>query len=95
MKKIIKKIMTCFCIVTLLFTSVFKPKEVRADGGVLSGGLMLGALNPAVLPWVVLGIVACVALGYTIDHWDDVMAVGGLVAEELDKMKSDRSHVVL
>ena len=86
--------MTCFCLVTLLFTSAFKPKEVRADAGVLSGGLLLGSLNPAVLPWVVLGIVACLALGYTIEHWDDVMAVGGLVAEELDKMGHSVSDFV-
>ena len=94
MKKFLKKVVTCFCLVTLLFTSAFKPKEVRADAGVLSGGLLLGSLNPAVLPWVVLGIVACLALGYTIEHWDDVMAVGGLVAEELDKMGHSVSDFV-
>ena len=94
MKKFLKKVVTCFCIVMLLFTSAFKPKEVRADAGVLSGGLLLGSLNPAVLPWVVLGIVACLALGYTIEHWDDVMAVGGLVAEELDKMGHSVSDFV-
>ena len=80
MKKIIKKIAVCFCIVTLLFTSAFKPKVVKADAGALSGGLLLGGLNPAVLPWVVLGIVACVVLGYTIEHFDEVKAVGGAVA---------------
>lgn len=86
MKKIIKKIVVCFCIVILLFTSAFKPKEVKADAGALSGGLLLGGLNPAVLPWVVLGIVACVVLGYTIEHFDEVKAVGGAVADELKKM---------
>ena len=57
MKKIIKKITVCFCIVVLLFTSAFKPKQVKADAGALSGGLLLGGLNPAVLPWVILLII--------------------------------------
>lgn len=94
MKKIIKKIAVCFCIVTLLFTSAFKPKVVKADAGALSGGLLLGGLNPAVLPWVVLGIVACVAVGYAIENWDDVTAVGGAVADELKKMGHSVSDFV-
>lgn len=97
MKKIIKKIVVCFCIVILLFTSAFKPKEVKADAsaGLLSGGgMLLGTLNPAVLPWVVLGIVACVAVGYAIENWDDVTAVGGAVADELKKMGHSVSDFV-
>lgn len=95
MKKIFKKIAVCFCIVTLLFTSAFKPREVKADAGALSGGLLLGGLNPAVLPWVILGIVACVAVGYTIENWDDVTAVGGAVADELKKMGHSVSDFVV
>ncbi|KXW40335.1 hypothetical protein NTPn39_08270 [Streptococcus pneumoniae] len=97
MKKIIKKIVVCFCIVILLFTSAFKPKEVKADAGaglLSGGGMLLGTLNPAVLPWVVLGIVACVAVGYAIENWDEVTAVGGAVADELKKMGHSVSDFV-
>lgn len=95
MKKFLKKIMTMLCVCLLLFSSVARPRPVKADAGIISGGgMVLGMLNPAVLPWILLGIVACIALGYTIENWDDVQALGNSVANELKKMGHSISDFV-
>ncbi|HEM3970234.1 TPA: hypothetical protein U1V34_002005 [Streptococcus suis] len=87
MKRILKKCQIWLCIILLIFGAVHKPKTVKADAGVLTGGgMVIGALNPAVLPVVLIGLAACLLLGYTISNWDDIAAFGQAVANELKAM---------
>lgn len=83
MKKFLKKVVTCFCVFSLLFTAVVKPKVVKADGGasVALGGFL--AVNPELWPIAAIGVVALVVVGVTINNWDEITAFGQLVADEL------------
>ena len=75
MKRILKKCQIWLCIILLIFGAVHKPKTVKADAGVLTGGgMMIGALNPAAIPVILIGLAACLLLGYTISNWDDIAA---------------------
>ncbi|QTG33317.1 hypothetical protein GKC13_09870 (plasmid) [Streptococcus thermophilus] len=87
MKRILKKCQIWLCIILLIFGAVHKPKIVKADAGVLTGGgMMIGALNPAAIPVILIGLAACLLLGYTISNWDDIAAFGEAVANELKAM---------
>lgn len=85
MKKIIKKIMTCFCIVILIFTTS-RPRTVKAEALTLGGGLsyLAGAgAGAASLPILVIGLAAVLLLGLVVTNWDDIAAFGNAVADEL------------
>ena len=87
MKRILKKCQIRLCIILLIFGAVHNPKTVKADAGVLTGGgMMIGALNPAAIPVILIGLAACLLLGYTISNWDDIAAFGQAVANELKAM---------
>ncbi|HEM5266176.1 TPA: hypothetical protein U1339_002194 [Streptococcus suis] len=87
MKKILKKCQIWICIFLLIFGAVHRPKTVKADAGVLTGGgMVIATLNPAVIPVVLIGLAACLLLGYTISNWDDIAAFGQAVANELKAM---------
>ena len=83
MVRIAKKIKIWFCIVLLVIGLVVKPKETKADAFAIGGGMTLVSLNPAVLPFAILGIAAFLLLGWTITNWDDIVAFGNQVAIEL------------
>lgn len=83
MASITKKIKIWFCIVLLVLGLVVKPKEAKADAFAIGGGMTLVSLNPAVLPFAILGIAAFLLLGWTISNWDDIVAFGNQVAIEL------------
>ncbi|CYV73981.1 hypothetical protein [Streptococcus suis] len=87
MKKILKKCQIWICIFLLIFGAVHRPKTVKADAGVLTGGgMVIGALNPAVIPVILIGLAAFLLLGYTISNWDEIEAFGQSVANELVAM---------
>lgn len=86
MKKIFVKLKIILMIFLVLFTFFHKPKPAKADALVAGGGMYLVSLNPAILPIAVLGLAACLLVGYTISNWDEVTAFGGQVAKELSKM---------
>lgn len=87
MKRILKKCQLWLCVLLLVFGAVHRPKTVKADVGVLTGsGMILGTLNPAVIPVVLIGLSAFLLLGYTISNWDDIEAFGQAVANELAVM---------
>lgn len=83
MASIAKKIKIWFCIVLLVLGLVVKPKEAKADAFAIGGGMTLVSLNPAVLPFAIIGITAFLLLGWTITNWDDIVAFGNQVAIEL------------
>lgn len=83
MASITKKIKIWFCIVLLVLGLVVKPKEAKADAFAIGGGMTLVSLNPAVLPFAIIGITAFLLLGWTITNWDDIVAFGNQVAIEL------------
>lgn len=83
MASIAKKIKIWFCILLLVIGLVVKPKEAKADAFAIGGGMTLVSLNPAVLPFALLGIAAFLLLGWTITNWDDIVAFGNQVAVEL------------
>lgn len=85
MKKILSKFKIILMIFLVLFTFFHKPKPAKADALVAGGGMYLVSLNPAILPIAVLGLTACLLLGYTISNWDEVTAFGGQVANEIVK----------
>lgn len=83
MASIAKKIKIWFCIILLVLGLVTKPREAKADAFAIGGGMTLVSLNPAVLPFALLGITAFLLLGWTISNWDDIVAFGNQVAVEL------------
>lgn len=83
MASVAKKIKIWFCIVLLVLGLVVKPKEAKADAFAIGGGMTLVSLNPAVLPFAIIGITAFLLLGWTITNWDDIVAFGNQVAVEL------------
>ncbi len=83
MASVAKKIKIWFCIVLLVLGLVTKPREAKADAFAIGGGMTLVSLNPAVLPFAILGIAAFLLLGWTISNWDDIVAFGNQVAIEL------------
>ena len=83
MASILKKFKIWFCIVLLVLGLVVKPKEAKADAVAIGGGMTLISLNPAVLPFAIIGITAFLLLGWTITNWDDIVAFGNQVAIEL------------
>lgn len=83
MASVAKKIKIWFCIVLLVLGLVVKPKEAKADAVAIGGGMTLISLNPAVLPFAIIGITAFLLLGWTITNWDDIVAFGNQVAIEL------------
>lgn len=83
MASLAKKIKIWFCIVLLVLGLVTKPKEAKADAFAIGGGMTLVSLNPAVLPFAIIGITAFLLLGWTISNWDDIVAFGNQVAIEL------------
>lgn len=85
MKKIIKKIMTCFCIVILIFTTS-RSRVVKAEAMTIGGGLtyLAGAgASAASLPILIIGLAAVLLLGFVVTNWDDIAAFGNAVADEL------------
>lgn len=87
MKRRLKKCQICFCILLLVLGFFCRPKPVKADAGVLTGGgLLISTLNPAAIPIILIGLAACLLLGYTITNWDDIAAFGQAVANELRVM---------
>lgn len=85
MKKIIKKIAVCFCIVVLIFTTS-RPRTVKAEALTLGGGLtyLAGAgASAASLPILIIGLAAVLLLGLVVTNWDDIAAFGNAVADEL------------
>ena len=85
MKKIIKKIMTCFCIVILIFTTS-RSRVVKAEVMTIGGGLtyLAGAgASAASLPILIIGLAAVLLLGLVVTNWDDIAAFGNAVADEL------------
>lgn len=85
MKKIFAKLKIILMIFLVLFTFFHKPKPAKADALVAGGGMYLVSLNPAVLPIAVIGLAACLLVGYTVSNWDEVTAFGGQVANEIVK----------
>lgn len=85
MKKIFSKLKIILMIFLVLFTFFHKPKPAKADALVAGGGMYLISLNPAVLPIAVIGLAACLLVGYTVSNWDEVTAFGGQVANEIVK----------
>jgi hypothetical protein len=85
MKKIFSKLKIILMIFLVLFTFFHKPKQTQADALVAGGGMYLVSLNPAVLPIAVIGLAACLLVGYTVSNWDEVTAFGGQVANEIVK----------
>lgn len=85
MKKIFAKLKIILMIFLVLFTFFHKPKPAQADALVAGGGMYLVSLNPAVLPIAVIGLAACLLVGYTVSNWDEVTAFGGEVANEIVK----------
>lgn len=83
MASIAKKIKIWFCILLLVLGLVTKPREAKADAFAIGGGMTLVSLNPAVLPFAIIGITAFLLLGWTITNWDDIVAFGNQVAIEL------------
>lgn len=83
MASITKKIKIWFCIILLVLGLVTKPREAKADAFAIGGGMTLVSLNPAVLPFAIIGITAFLLLGWTITNWDDIVAFGNQVAIEL------------
>lgn len=90
MRKILKKVQIIFAVILLCYNAIFIPKTnvVRADGGAtaIAGGLALGGLNPAVWPFIIVGVVACVILGLAYENREELQALGQSVAAELNKM---------
>ena len=83
MKKILSKFKIILMIFLVLFTFFHKPKPAKADALVAGGGMYLVSLNPAILPMAVLGLIACLLVGFTISNWDDITAFGNAVNQEL------------
>lgn len=94
MKKICSKVKIFLMILLVLFSFFSKPKVANADVGVLGGGMYLASLNPAVLPFALIGLAACLLIGYTISNWDDITAFGVKVVDELVKMGYSAADVV-
>ncbi|HEM3625497.1 TPA: hypothetical protein U1C26_002051 [Streptococcus suis] len=83
MASVAKKIKIWFCILLLVLGLVTKPREAKAEAFAFGGGMTLISLNPAILPFALLGIAAFLLLGWTITNWDDIVAFGNQVAIEL------------
>lgn len=83
MASVAKKIKIWFCILLLVLGLVTKPREAKAEAFAFGGGMTLISLNPAILPFALLGIAAFLLLGWTITNWDDIVAFGNQVAVEL------------
>jgi hypothetical protein len=83
MKKIFAKLKIILMIFLVLFTFFHKPKPAKADALVAGGGMYLISLNPAILPIAVIGLIACLLVGFTISNWDEVTAFGNAVNQEL------------
>lgn len=92
--KILKKIRIWLMIVLVLFSFFYKPQRVRAEALTMTGGMTLAALNPAVLPFAVVGLGALLLLGYTVSNWDEVCAFGENVVHEMAKMGHSISDFV-
>ena len=81
MKKIIKKIVVCFCIVVLIFTTS-RPRTVKAEALTLGGGLtyLAGAgASAASLPILIIGLAAVFAFrscGYELGRYSSLWKCG-------------------
>lgn len=86
MIKRLKKIKIIFLIILTLFTFLSRPQRARADAFALGGSMYLVTLNPAILPVVLVGLMACLLLGFTISNWDELQSFGAVVANELENL---------
>lgn len=85
MKKFLKKVVTCLCVLILLITGS-RPRTVKAEAMTIGGGLtyLAGAgAASASLPILIIGLAAVLILGLVVTNWDDIAAFGNAVADEL------------
>lgn len=85
MKKFLKKVVTCLCVVILLITGS-RPRTVKAEAMTIGGGLtyLAGAgAATASLP-IIIGLAAILILGLVVTNWDDIAAFGNAVSLELE-----------
>ena len=86
MKKFLKKVVTCLCVVILLITGS-RPRTVKAEAMTIGGGLtyLAGAgAATASLPIIIIGLAAILILGLVVTNWDDIAAFGNAVSLELE-----------
>ena len=86
MKKFLKKVVTCLCVLILLITGS-RPRTVKAEAMTIGGGLtyLAGAgAASASLPIFIIGLAAILILGLVVTNWDDIAAFGNAVALELE-----------
>lgn len=86
MKKFLKKVVTCLCVLILLITGS-RPRTVKAEAMTIGGGLtyLAGAgAATASLPILIIGLAAILILGLVVTNWDDIAAFGNAVALELE-----------
>lgn len=94
MIKVLKKLKIIFLIILTLFAFFHRPKEAKADVLAAGGGMYLMAVNPALLPVVIVGLTACILLGFTISNWDELQAFGASVVKELGALGGSISDYV-
>lgn len=85
MKKFLKKVVTCLCVLILLIAGS-RPRTVKAEAMTIGGGLtyLAGAgAASASLPILIIGLAAVLLLGLVVTNWDDIAAFGNAVADEL------------
>lgn len=82
MKRILHKFKIWFMVLLCLFAFFQRPQKVKADAMALSG-MALVTLNPAILPWVLVGVLGLVLIGVTVENWDEVSAFGYAISNEL------------
>lgn len=86
MKKFLKKVVTCLCVLILLITGS-RPRTVKAEAMTIGGGLtyLAGAgAASASLPILIIGLAAILILGLVVTNWDDIAAFGNAVSLELE-----------
>lgn len=86
MKKFLKKVVTCLCVLILLITGS-RPRTVKAEAMTIGGGLtyLAGAgAATASLPILIIGLAAILILGLVVTNWDDIAAFGNAVSLELE-----------
>lgn len=83
------------CIVLLLLGLVLpKNNKVEAEALTMGTGMTLAALNPAFLPAALIGLAACLLIGYTVTNWDEIAAFGASVIKELKALGHNVSDFI-
>ncbi|MGT2757722.1 hypothetical protein, partial [Streptococcus ovuberis] len=94
MGKFIRKLKVVICIMLLLFVSL-RSKPVKAEAFTMSAlPMTLSALNPAIIPVALIGLAAVLLLGFTVSNWDEIVAFGNSVVQELQEMGHSISDFV-